>query len=91
MSRPLSERVRDPMYWVEQAAHFALGGAIAYAFKDAGGWAAWGLSVCLGIVRELIQNLRLRAGRLFWKGSIEDAAVDVLAWTFGASLASLIS
>lgn len=91
MTRPLSKRIRDWFWWLEQVAHFALGGAIAYAFAAAGGWAAAGLSIALGIARELIQNVRLRAGRIVWDGSLADAAVDVAAWTLGASLASLIA
>lgn len=90
MSRPLSERIRDPWWWAEQVLHFALGGAIAGAFADAGAWAAWGLSTTLGIARELIQNLRLRGGRWVWDGSKSDAAVDVGAWTLGAIIGSLV-
>ena len=91
MSRPLSERVRDWKWWLEQALHAVLGGAIAYAFGDAGGWAAWGLSTVLGVTRELIQNLRRKAGRWVWDGSKADAAVDVGAWSLGAVVGAVIA
>lgn len=91
MSRPLSERIRDPWWWAEQALHLGLGGAIAYAFADAGGWAAWGLSTVLGVARELIQNLRRSAGRWVWDGSKSDAAVDVGAWSFGAAIGAVVA
>lgn len=92
MSRPLSERVKDWRYWViDQGGHLILGCAIACAFSDFGGWGAWGFSTFLGVLREIVQNVRIRGRRIVWDGSMGDAAVDVFAWTLGASLASLIS
>lgn len=87
MPRPISERVKDWKYWAEQFLHFALGGAIAYAFQDIGGWGSFGLSVFLSVMREFFQNLRADG----WHGSKADAAVDVAFWTIGAALGSLIS
>lgn len=91
MTRPLRKRVRDWKWWGEQVLHFALGGAIAYAFLDAGGWAAWGLSTGLGIARELIQNLRRRGGRIVWDGSKADAGVDLGAWSLGAAIGAVVA
>lgn len=56
MSRPLSERVRDPIYWAEQAAHFALGAVaaavVAIPLAVVGGVCA---ALWLGAVREYEQ------------------------------------
>lgn len=91
MSRPLSERVKDWKYWVDQALHLLIGGAIAYAFEDFGTWGAWGFSTLLGILREVVQNVRIRGRRIVWDGSKADAAVDVAFWTVGAVIGSLIA
>ena len=85
--RTLTERVKDWRYWLDQALHLLIGGSIAYAFEDFGTWGAWGFSTLLGVVRELVQNLR-RDG---WHGSKADAAVDVAFWTVGAVIGSLIA
>ncbi len=85
--RRLSERVKEWRYWVDQLLHLLIGGAISYAFEDMGGWGAWGFSTFLGILRELLQNLRKDG----WHGSKADAAVDVAFWTLGAIIGSLIA
>ena len=85
--RPLSERIRDPLWWLDQVLHTALGGAIGYAFSDLTTMGAIAFSTALGVFRELIQNLR-RDG---WHGSKADAAVDVAAWVLGAIIGSLIA
>ncbi len=85
--RPLSERMKDWRYWVDQTLHLLIGGAIAYAFEDMGGWGSWGFSTGLGVLRELLQNLRKDG----WHGSKADAAVDVAFWTLGAIIGSLIA
>ena len=91
MSKPLSERMKDWRYWVlDQGGHLVIGTAIAYAFSDLGGWGAWGFSTLLGIVRELLQNLRFKGG-IHWDGRLDDAGVDVLFWTTGAIIGSLIA
>ncbi len=91
MSRPLSERVRDPWWWLEQAAHTALGGALAYAFSDLGTLGGIAFSAALGLVRELLQNLRFKGWRPRWNGSLSDAGVDMLAWTIGAIIGSVVA
>jgi hypothetical protein len=91
MARTLSERVKDPIYWVEQALHLALGGAISYAFSDMGGWGSFGFSAFLGLLRELIQNLRFKGWRPRWDGSLADAGIDMLAWTVGAIVGSVVA
>lgn len=90
MSKPLSERLKRPMYWVEQGLHLLLGGAIAYAFGDMGTGGAIGFSAFLGVVRELIQNLRFRGWRPYWDGSKLDALIDTAFWTAGAAIGSLV-
>jgi hypothetical protein len=88
MARTLSERVRDWRYWViDQGGHLLLGLGIAYAFEDMGGWGAFSFSAVLGLVRELLQNLRKDG----WHGSMGDAGIDVAFWTFGAAIGSLIA
>lgn len=88
--RPLSERVKDWKYWVlDQGGHFLIGGAIAYAFVDFGAWGSWGFSTFLGLLREIVQNVRFRRGRMRWDGSIADAVVDVAVWCLGAVVGSL--
>jgi len=90
MTRTLSERVRDPWWWLEQVAHLVLGGAIVYAFSDMGDFGSLSFSTFLGVLRELIQNLRFNGWRPYWDGSIPDAGVDMTAWVLGAILAALI-
>jgi len=91
VTRPLSERIRDWKWWLEQVLHLVIGGAIAYAFGDLPWWGSAGLSTFLGILRELSQNLRRRKGRWRWDGSKADAAIDVAAWTLGAIIGSVIA
>lgn len=91
MSRPLSERVKDWRWWLEQVVHTAIGGAIAYAFADMGTVGAASFSALLGLLRELIQNLRFKGWRPYWDGSLPDAGVDLLAWTVGAIIGSLVA
>ena len=89
--RPLSERVKDWKYWVlDQGGHLIIGGIIAYAFKDFGGWGSWGFSTAMAILREIVQNVRIKDGKLIWKGSKEDAGVDVGVWCLGAVVGSLV-
>ena len=91
MSRPLSERMKDWRYWMlDQGGHLLLGLGIAYAFEDMGGWGSWGFSTGLGILRELLQNLRFKGG-IHWDGDPSDAGVDVVFWTLGAVIGSLIA
>ena len=85
--RTLSERMKDWRYWVDQTLHFLIGGAIAYAFEDMGGWGSFAFSAALGIVRELLQNLRKDG----LHGSKADAGIDVAFWTLGAIIGSLIA
>ncbi len=91
MGRPLVDRVKDWRWWLEQAAHTALGGAIAYAFSDLGTIGGAAFSAFLGLVRELLQNLRFRGWRPRWNGSLPDAGVDMLAWTIGAIIGSVVA
>jgi hypothetical protein len=84
--RNLKERARDPRWWLDQAAHMGLGCALAYAFHDGLPWlGTFGLAASLGILRELLQNLRF-AGGIHWEGSLPDAGVDALFWIAGAGL-----
>ena len=85
--RPLSERVKEWRYWVDQALHLLMGGAIAYAFEDMGVLGSFTFSTLLGCARELIQNLRWDG----WDGSRADAAVDTAFWVLGAAIGSLIA
>lgn len=91
MTRPMSERVRDPRWWLDQVLHFLLGGALAYGFEDLGGWGSFGFSLGLGIFRELVQNLRFNGWRPRWDGSKADAGWDVLSWMLGAIVGSLVA
>ena len=69
MSRPLSERVRDPQWWAEQAGHLALGGAAIAIVAGLGrarfrGWQilAGGLTALVWVVvRELIDGLPIES------------------------------
>ena len=86
--RPLSERMKDWRYWVDQTLHLLIGGAIAYAFAFDSPWAiGCPVSIGAGLLRELLQNLRKDG----WHGSKADAAVDVAFWTLGAIIGSLIA
>lgn len=68
--------------------HFALGGAIGYAFSDLSTWGSFGISAFLGLLRELIQNLRFDGWRPYWEGSKADAGVDLTFWWIGAAIVS---
>lgn len=87
MSRPLSERVKDWRWWVDQVLHLILGGSIAYAFSDMGHVGSFVFSSLLGCGRELIQNLRWDG----WHGSRADAGVDTIFWALGAIIGSLVA
>ena len=90
--RTLSERMRDWRYWViDQGGHFIIGAAIAYAFQDMGGFGTFSFSAVLGLIRELLQNLRRKNGSFYWDGDLGDAGVDMTFWTIGAIVGSLIS
>ena len=90
--RPLSERVKDWKYWVlDQGGHLIIGGAIAYAFAFNSPWAiGFPVSIGSGLLREIVQNVRFRRGRMRWDGSIADAGVDVAVWCLGAVVGSLV-
>lgn len=80
------------MWWLEQVAHFLIGGGISYAFAFDWPWlVGFPVSVLGGIIRELVQNLRFKGWRPYWDGSKEDAGVDMLAWIVGAAIGSLIA
>ena len=82
MSRPLSERVRDPIYWLEQAAHFALGAVaaavVAIPLAVVGGVCA---ALWLGAVREYEQ---------LPVGSWGDLAIDMAFTVLGGLVVGLV-
>lgn len=84
--RTLAERVRDPVWWLEQAAHVGLGFAIGETIEQwVWPWLAGLLSALAGILREVIEG---------WgdeEGEWEEGAVDAGAWALGAILASLVA
>ena len=44
----------------------------------------------MAILREIVQNVRFRRGRMRWDGSIADAGVDVAVWCLGAVVGTLV-
>lgn len=75
MSRPLSERIRDPIWWAEQAAHIGLGAVAASVL-----WI--GQPIVAGVLAALwVAVLREYEQRPV--GSWGDLAVDVAATLIG--------
>lgn len=92
--RSIRERLGDPLWWLEQAAH----GGASWPGVFAGPW--WGLLVGLwiGLQRELVearkQAQRLERGWRGWlpQGTPEafDLAADLVASTLGGALWGLL-
>lgn len=90
MPRPFLEKIKDPTYWLEQAAHGWIGyvggfvsGAIAFAITKSGLYAfiaAVVTSALVGIVREIIQNVGDD------DNDVADAVLDTLMTWLGGIL-----
>lgn len=85
MSRTFVEKLADWQWWGEQGLHLLAGGVFAIAVaKWLPFWASWGLSTLIGLGREVWQN---------WgddNNDYLDAGADLLFWSIGAALMSLV-
>ena len=85
MSRTFVEKLEDWRWWGEQGLHWLAGAAFALAVaKWFPFWASWGFSTALGLAREVWQN---------WgdeNNDYLDAGADMLSWTLGAIVGSLV-
>ena len=94
MPRPFLEKIKDPNYWLEQAAHGWIGyaaafpaGALVYWFTRSGWWAFWAgiaSAALVGAVREVAQNVGDD------DNDVADAILDTAMTILGGVLISLL-
>lgn len=96
MPRSIQERMKDPVWWLEQVGHFFLGAAPSAAVSYS--LAHWTplpvalvcfLAAVVGIVPGWIRELHQNWGDKPARGSLEDSLLDLGFWVLGGMLGLL--